>query len=87
MPHLAGYLDDLNIEVYVSAPIVSDAAWKKYYSAMSVFKGNFRSSPGQVVGAPSVPVTVGFCPVYDSYVFRRKSFLPGVFFDTFDKRP
>ncbi|KAH0828678.1 acyl-CoA oxidase [Lanmaoa asiatica] len=40
MPHLAAYLDDLNIEAYVSAPIVSDAAWKKYYGAMPVFKGN-----------------------------------------------
>ena len=40
MPHLANYLDDLNIEAYVSAPIVSDAAWKKYYNDMPVFKGN-----------------------------------------------
>ena len=40
MPHLARYLDDLNIEPYVSAPIVSDAAWKTYYSSMSAFKGN-----------------------------------------------
>ncbi|KAH0828679.1 acyl-CoA oxidase [Lanmaoa asiatica] len=40
MPHLAAYLDNLNIEGYVSAPIVSDAAWKKYYGAMPVFKGN-----------------------------------------------
>jgi acyl-CoA oxidase len=40
MPHLSAYLDDLNIEAYVSAPIVSDAGWKKYYSALSVFKGN-----------------------------------------------
>lgn len=40
IPHLVSYLDALNVEAYVSAPIVSDAAWKKYYSAMSVFKGN-----------------------------------------------
>lgn len=40
MPRLADYLDDLNIAAYVSAPIVSDAAWKKYYTSMSVFKGN-----------------------------------------------
>ena len=40
MPHLAAYLDDLNIEAYVLAPIVSDAAWKKYYGALSAFKGN-----------------------------------------------
>ena len=40
MPHLAGYLDDLRIEAYVSAPIVSDAAWKAYYNSLSVFRGN-----------------------------------------------
>jgi len=40
MPHLAAYLDDLHIEPYVSAPIVSDAAWKTYFSAMPAFKGN-----------------------------------------------
>ena len=40
MPHLAAYLDDLNIEAYVSAPIVSDAAWKKYFGALPAFKGN-----------------------------------------------
>ena len=41
MPHLVYYLDDLNIEAYVSAPIVSaHAAWKKYHRGMPVFKGN-----------------------------------------------
>jgi hypothetical protein len=48
MPHLSAYLDDLNIEAYVSAPIVSDAAWKKYYSALSVFNTvpvSIRSRP------------------------------------------
>ena len=40
MPYLPKYLDDLNVEAYVSAPIISDAAWKKYYNGMTVFKGN-----------------------------------------------
>ncbi|KIK96164.1 hypothetical protein PAXRUDRAFT_32549 [Paxillus rubicundulus Ve08.2h10] len=40
IPHLDTYLDDLHIEEYVSAPIVSDGAWKEYYSAMPVFTGN-----------------------------------------------
>ncbi|KAH0828639.1 acyl-CoA oxidase [Lanmaoa asiatica] len=50
MPHLAAYLDDLNIEAYVSAPIVSDAAWKEYYGAMPVFKGNAVPVFDQVQG-------------------------------------
>ena len=37
-PRLAAYLYDLNIEAFVSAPIISDAAWKKYYGAPSPFK-------------------------------------------------
>lgn len=40
MPHLEGYLDDLSIEEYVSAPIVSDKAWKEYVGAMPVYTGN-----------------------------------------------
>ncbi|KAF9240048.1 acyl-CoA oxidase [Melanogaster broomeanus] len=40
IPNLETYLDDLNIEEYVSAPIVSDEAWKAYYGAMPVFTGN-----------------------------------------------
>jgi acyl-CoA oxidase len=30
----------LGIEDYVSAPILSDEAWKEYYEAMPVFTGN-----------------------------------------------
>ena len=44
MPYLGKYLDDLDVEAYVSAPIVSDATWNKYYNGMTVFKGN-ASSP------------------------------------------
>ncbi|KAL4063777.1 acyl-CoA oxidase [Scleroderma citrinum] len=40
MPHLEGYLDDLGIEEYVLAPIVSDEAWKEYVGAMPVYTGN-----------------------------------------------
>ncbi|KAI5981544.1 acyl-CoA oxidase [Pisolithus albus] len=40
MPHLERYLDDLKIEGYVSAPIVSDKAWKDYVDAMPVYVGN-----------------------------------------------
>ncbi|KAF9223155.1 acyl-CoA oxidase [Gyrodon lividus] len=40
IPHLETYLDDLHIEDYVSAPIISDEAWKEYYNAMPVFTGN-----------------------------------------------
>ncbi|KAI6157136.1 acyl-CoA oxidase [Pisolithus tinctorius] len=40
MPHLESYLDDLQIEGYVSAPIVSDMAWKEYVGAMPVYVGN-----------------------------------------------
>ena len=42
MPYLSGYLDDLRIEAYVSAPIVSDVAWKSYYNSLSVFRGNSK---------------------------------------------
>ena len=48
VPHLATYLDDLNIEAYVSAPIVSDAAWKAYFGAMSVFRGSAQPGLGQL---------------------------------------
>jgi len=44
MPHLQEYLDDLDIEHYVSAPIVSDAAWKKYHSSLPVFKESSESA-------------------------------------------
>lgn len=40
LPHLDTYLNDLAIEEYVSAPIVSDEAWKEYHDAMPVFTGN-----------------------------------------------
>ncbi|KAG1725878.1 acyl-CoA oxidase [Suillus paluster] len=40
LPDLDTYLNDLAIENYVSAPIVSDEAWKEYYEAMPVFTGN-----------------------------------------------
>ena len=54
MPHLAGYLDDLRIEAYVSAPIVSDAAWKAYYNSLSVFRGNAQPPTFEQDAAPSV---------------------------------
>jgi acyl-CoA oxidase len=44
MPHLATYIRALNVEKYVQAPIVSDAAWRTYLSALPVHSGN---------GAPS----------------------------------
>jgi hypothetical protein len=40
LPYLDTYLNDLAIEEYVSAPIVSDEAWKEYHDAMPVFTGN-----------------------------------------------
>jgi len=40
LPHLATYLDALNIENYVYAPIVSDAAWKDYLAGLPVHTGN-----------------------------------------------
>jgi len=40
LPHLETFLNSLGIEEYVSAPILSDKAWKEYYEAMPVFTGN-----------------------------------------------
>ncbi|KAI6024440.1 acyl-CoA oxidase [Pisolithus marmoratus] len=40
MPHLDRYLEDLQISGYVSAPIVSDKAWKEYVGTMPVYVGN-----------------------------------------------
>jgi len=40
LPHLDMYLNSLQIEEYVSAPIVSDEGWKEYYEAMPAFTGN-----------------------------------------------
>lgn len=39
LPHLGSYLSKLDIEKYVSAPIVSDAAWKTYLADLPVFTG------------------------------------------------
>jgi acyl-CoA oxidase len=39
LPDLALYLSQLNIEKYVSAPIVSDVAWKEYLEALPVHSG------------------------------------------------
>ncbi|EIW75910.1 acyl-CoA oxidase [Coniophora puteana RWD-64-598 SS2] len=48
--HLPIYLDTLGIEEYVSAPIVSDAAWKAYYADMTVHTGS-APAPADVVQA------------------------------------
>lgn len=40
MPHLDTFLDQLNIENYVSAPIVSDSRWKDYLESLTVYSGN-----------------------------------------------
>ncbi|KAL0958742.1 hypothetical protein HGRIS_014067 [Hohenbuehelia grisea] len=40
LPHLDDHLSALEIENYVSAPIVSDAAWKNYLAELPVFTGN-----------------------------------------------
>jgi acyl-CoA oxidase len=40
MPHLDDFLTQLNIEKYVSAPIVSDDSWKGYLDALTVHSGN-----------------------------------------------
>jgi len=40
MVHLDEYLDQLGIENYVSAPIVSDESWKDYLETLPVFSGN-----------------------------------------------
>jgi len=37
LPKLASYISQLNIEKYVSAPIVSDAAWKEYLQSLPIF--------------------------------------------------
>jgi acyl-CoA oxidase len=39
MPQLSSYLSQLNIEKYVSAPIVSDVAWKEYLEFLPVHTG------------------------------------------------
>ena len=40
MPHLDTFLAQLDIENYVSAPIVTDNAWKDYLAALKVYTGN-----------------------------------------------
>jgi hypothetical protein len=39
LPHLPTYLDQLSIEKYVKAPIVSDAAWKAYLPNLQSYTG------------------------------------------------
>jgi len=40
IPHLDTFLTQLDIENYVSAPIVTDNAWKEYLAALKVYTGN-----------------------------------------------
>jgi acyl-CoA oxidase len=40
LPRLETYIEDLGIGPYVSAPIISDNAWKQYLAALPVFRGN-----------------------------------------------
>lgn len=40
LPHIEEYLSSLNIENYVTAPIISDRAWKEYASTLPAFRGN-----------------------------------------------
>ncbi|KAJ3763918.1 acyl-CoA oxidase [Lentinula raphanica] len=40
LPELGTYLDALQIEDYVSAPIVSDAGWKEYVASLPRYTGN-----------------------------------------------
>lgn len=40
LPDLSSYLDQLNIEKYVTAPIVSDAVWKAYLPELPSHSGN-----------------------------------------------
>ncbi|TFK70228.1 acyl-CoA oxidase [Pluteus cervinus] len=43
LPDLSRYLDDLQIEDYVSAPLVSDQAWKTYLAELPVHSGRATS--------------------------------------------
>lgn len=40
MAHLDEYVDQLDIEKYVFAPIVSDKAWKDYLESLTTFSGS-----------------------------------------------
>ncbi|KAF9269856.1 acyl-CoA oxidase [Marasmius fiardii PR-910] len=44
LPRLDAYLQDLGIENYVSAPIVSDASWKAYASSLPTYIGGAKST-------------------------------------------
>ncbi|KAJ7596020.1 acyl-CoA oxidase [Mycena floridula] len=43
LPHLTEYLDALDIDAYVSAPIVSDASWKDYLAGLPIYTGSASS--------------------------------------------
>ncbi|KXN82936.1 Peroxisomal acyl-coenzyme A oxidase 3 [Leucoagaricus sp. SymC.cos] len=47
LPHLSALLSQLNIEQYVTAPIVTDAQWKAYLSQLPVLSGNAVPVPEQ----------------------------------------
>ncbi|KAF7419419.1 hypothetical protein PC9H_002009 [Pleurotus ostreatus] len=48
LPNLSTYLSALNIEEYVSAPIVSDDSWKMYLAQLPVHTGNASPEVGLV---------------------------------------
>ncbi|KIK57425.1 hypothetical protein GYMLUDRAFT_86860 [Collybiopsis luxurians FD-317 M1] len=48
LPDLEAYLDALRIKDYVSAPIVSDAAWKIYVASLIKYSGNASPEPQQM---------------------------------------
>ncbi|ESK91894.1 acyl- oxidase [Moniliophthora roreri MCA 2997] len=48
MPHLDDYLQDLQIENYVSAPIVSDESWKSYALSLPTYTGNASPTPAVI---------------------------------------
>jgi acyl-CoA oxidase len=48
MEHLDFYLDELQIADYVSAPILSDSAWKAYSSSLPAYTGNATANYPQI---------------------------------------
>jgi hypothetical protein len=48
LPHVSTLLTELNIERYVTAPIVTDAQWKAYLSQLPVHSGNAVHVPEQL---------------------------------------
>lgn len=48
LPNLSTYLSALNIEEYVSAPIISDDSWKTYLGQLPVHTGNASPEVGLV---------------------------------------